>query len=136
MEMSHEQKTNFEECCKKLEAVQKSFKSKLKQMQVINRWTIRFGKYKGKTYSNVIASDMNYIKWMLSKMTTLPENVVEYLTLNKDMTELEAELRSYEMYIYNKNDINAEKISVTEDLKRYDLFNRSEVSDKLVTLIK
>jgi hypothetical protein len=47
-------------------------------------WTIRFGKYKDKTYQHVIGTDEKYIEWMIEK-DMLNQNVKECYLLKQQI---------------------------------------------------
>lgn len=44
----------------------------------MNEMTIRFGKYKGQSYENIVENDMNYAKWIIEKSNEC-ENIKQHI---------------------------------------------------------
>ena len=54
----------------------------LDQLQHIGKWVVKFGKNKGKTYSELIKSDKKYLEWMVKQNTINNPDLLRFLQLS------------------------------------------------------
>ena len=48
-------------------------------LSYVGKWTIKFGKHKGKTYDELVSCFPGYVEWLLAFNVIKNEKVVEYL---------------------------------------------------------